>query len=198
MDIPILILAAGQSARMRGIDKLAQLVDGEHLLTRVATLARKVSPLVFVALPRVDHPRLRLIADLDVTPLIVKEASEGMSGTLRAGVAALPDCKRFMVLLADLPELTADDLQAVLDAQDAARDVLIWRGATSDGRPGHPILFDASLRPRFADLSGDGGGEGLVNPLRHLTHLVPLPGQRARLDLDTPEDWAAWRASRRE
>ncbi|PJE36025.1 nucleotidyltransferase family protein, partial [Pseudooceanicola lipolyticus] len=28
--------------------------------------------------------------------------------------------------------------------------------------------------------------------------LVPLPGQRARADLDTPEDWAAWRARHRD
>jgi hypothetical protein len=24
--------------------------------------------------------------------------------------------------------------------------------------------------------------------------VIPLPGQMATLDLDTPEDWAAWRA----
>lgn len=195
MTVPILILAAGQSARMRGTDKLAELIDGQPLLARIAATARSVSRQVFVALPDPSHPRLALIAGLDVTPLFLAESSEGLSGTLRAGVAALPISRHFMVLPADLPELTAADLQAVLAAPEAAPDALIWRGATEDGRPGHPILFDASLRPKFAEIAGDGGGESIVRPLRPQTFLVPLPGQRARLDLDTPEDWASWRAA---
>jgi CTP:molybdopterin cytidylyltransferase MocA len=198
MTVPILILAAGQSARMRGTDKLAELIDGQPLLARIAAIARSVSPDVFVALPDPDHPRRALIADLDVTPLFLAASAEGLSGTLRAGVAALPECRQFMVLPADLPELGTADLQAVLAARKAAPTALIWRGATSDAQPGHPILFDASLRPRFADLAGDTGGESIVKSLRHQTHLVALPGQRARLDLDTPEDWAAWRASQQE
>ncbi len=181
---------------MRGADKLAEIIDGIPLLTRIATAARAVSTQVFVALPGAAHPRLQLIAGLDVVPLTLPEATEGMSGTLRAGVAALPDCARFMILLADLPELDAADLRAVCCAPAFAPDALIWRGATADGKPGHPILFDASLRPLFAALSGDGGGENIVNPLRAQTYLVPLAGQRARRDLDTPEEWAAWRGSR--
>lgn len=116
MATPILILAAGQSARMRGADKLAEKVAGEPLLHRITRMARSVSPQVFVALPSADHPRRGLIAGLDVTALILPDAAEGMSGTLRAGVAALPDCRRFMVLLADLPALEAADLDLVLQA----------------------------------------------------------------------------------
>jgi molybdenum cofactor cytidylyltransferase len=195
-DTPILILAAGQSSRMRGTDKLAQQVDGTPLLTRIASLARSNSSCVFIALPNHAHPRHALIKGLDVSPLILPEAAEGMSGTLRAGVAALPICERFMVLLADLPDLTADDLATVLAAPKIAPSALIWRGATDSGKPGHPILFDASLRPRFALLHGDGGGESLVAPLHQHTYLVPLPGNRARCDLDTPEDWVAWHNAR--
>jgi molybdenum cofactor cytidylyltransferase len=195
MITPILILAAGQSARMRGADKLAEKVAGEPLLGRMTRIACSASRRVFVALPSAGHPRNALIAGLPATLLVLPDAAEGMSGTLRAGVAALPDCQRFMVLLADLPALEAADLDLVLQAPAQIPDALIWRGATADGKPGHPILFDASLRPRFADLSGDGGGESLVRPLKARTHLVHLPGNRARLDLDTPEDWAAWRAS---
>jgi molybdenum cofactor cytidylyltransferase len=197
-DTPILILAAGRSSRMRGHDKLAEVVEGEPLLTRITKAARFVSARVFVALPAAEHPRLSLISGLDVTPLILPEAAEGMSGTLRGGIAALPVSARFMVLLSDLPGLTAPDLAAVLTAPESAPDALIWRGATVDGRPGHPILFDAKLRPRFAELSGDGGGESIVNSYKDKTCLIALPDDRARLDLDTPEDWAAWRALRGE
>ncbi|MCC5975136.1 MAG: nucleotidyltransferase family protein, partial [Rubellimicrobium sp.] len=88
---------------------------------------------------------------------------------------------------------TQVDLRKVMAAADTDPDSLIWRGATEDGAPGHPILFDARLRPEFASLDGDTGGAPLLARHRDRTCLVPLPGQRARRDLDTPEDWAAWR-----
>jgi CTP:molybdopterin cytidylyltransferase MocA len=53
-------------------------------------------------------------------------------------------------------------------------------------------LFDASLRPAFADLSGDDGGASVVRPLRARTILVPFTDDRAVFDLDTPKAWAAF------
>ncbi|NDV01733.1 nucleotidyltransferase family protein [Pseudoroseicyclus tamaricis] len=191
---PILLLAAGLSSRMGGADKQAEPVEGIPLLTRLAHAACDVSSRVFVALPSPDHPRAALLGDLPVTPLALPGSAEGMGGTLRDGVAALPDCARFMVLLTDLPLIGAAEMEAVFAAADAAPDHLIWRGATPDGRPGHPILFDATLRPGFARLGGDEGGESLVRPLHARTFLLPFADDRARLDLDTPEDWAAFRA----
>lgn len=189
MDTPILILAAGQSSRMRGADKLAERIDGTPQLTRITTAACLVSPRVYVAL---TTTRQALIAHLPATPLILPGSAEGMGGTLRDGVAALPACETFMVVLADIPDLSAADLRAVMQGPAQSPESLIWRGATPDGQPGHPILFHASLRPQFAQLIGDSGGEAIVKPLRTRTWTTPLP--HARTDLDTPEDWALWRS----
>ncbi len=191
--IPILILAAGQSRRMRDADKLAEVVGGQPLLRRVASEAASVAP-TFVALHHNAAARLALIDGLAVTPLLVAEAAEGQSGTLRGAVARLPACDAFLVVLSDLPDITGQDMAAVIAARTAQPDALIWRGATPDGRAGHPILFDARLRPQFADLTGDEGGAALVKPLQDKTVLVRFDDDRARLDLDTPEAWAAYHA----
>lgn len=189
---PILILAAGQSSRMGSRDKALELAHGKPLLRYVAEQALAVSDSVFVALPQAASARLSVLDDLAITPLPTPEAAEGMGGTLRASVPKLPPCTAFMLLLSDLPDLVHADLRAVLDARDAHPDHLIWRGATADGRPGHPILFDASLRPNFRTLQGDSGGEPLVKPLKSRTYLICFSDDRARCDLDTPADWAAW------
>ncbi len=193
--IPILILAAGMSSRMRGGDKLLEIVQGVPLLRRQVQRAQATGHPVFVALASANHPRAEVIADMDATQIIVPEAAEGMSGTMRGAVAALPDGPAFMMILGDLVALETADLGALFDARIANPKHLIWRGATTQGAPGHPIIFDGSLRPEFQKLTGDGGGEALVKPLKSQTHLVPFSDDRARLDLDTPEDWAAWRAS---
>jgi len=192
---PILILAAGASSRMRGADKLLELVDGRPLLATMCERALATDRPVFVALPTMDHPRAAVLPK-GVRPLIVSQANEGMGATMRGAVALLPDCAAFMLLLGDLPEISSNDIEMIWTARDLYPDHVIWRGATTQGKPGHPIVFDASLRPKFADLRGDTGGEDLVKPLQSQTHLTRFDTDRARLDLDTPEDWAAWRARR--
>lgn len=194
--IPLLIMAAGGARRMRGTDKLLQEVGGQPLLRRQVQMAQGAGGPVYVALPPDAPARVAAIDGLGAEALIIKAASEGLSASLRGAVAMLPRCPAFLVLLGDLVALESEDLQAVIGARSSAPDNLIWRGATAEGAPGHPILFDSALRPAFAALSGDDGGAKITKTNADKTHLVPLPGQRARFDLDTPEAWAAWRAGR--
>lgn len=193
-NITILILAAGASSRMQGRDKLLEMVDGVPLLRLQVQRALATGFPVYVALSAPDHPRANIISDLDATPLIAPHAADGMGVTLRETVAQLPVCDGFLVVLADLVALETPDLQQVLSAPARHPGNLVWRGATRAGKPGHPILFDASLRPQFAAFSGDTGGAPLLKTLKAQTHLEPLPDNRALLDLDTPEDWDAWRS----
>ncbi len=182
---------------MRGRDKLLETIDGVPLLRRQAQAARAVSDCVLVALPPRPHPRYAVITDLDVVPINVPDAAEAMGASIRTAFAALPKgTDKAMLLLADLPEITPDDLRTVIATAQSHPQALIWRGATEDGKAGHPIVFDHRLFPDLTQLAGDGGGQEIVKAAGNRVHLVRLPGQRARLDLDTPEDWDAWRAGR--
>ncbi|MEL6618387.1 MAG: nucleotidyltransferase family protein [Pseudomonadota bacterium] len=193
--IPILILAAGSSSRMRGRDKLMEIVDGTPLLTRQINMALAVSNDVRVALPPRPHPRYELVDPTAARPIEVADAAEGMGASLRTLFRTLPDGTRnAMVLLADLPELQATDLQAVIDGVAVAPRALIWRGSTDNCEGGHPMIVDRALFPEFCDLTGDSGGNRIIAKHADDVHLVRL-GPRARLDLDTPEDWAAWRGA---
>ncbi|APX11285.1 nucleotidyltransferase family protein [Tateyamaria omphalii] len=194
--IPILILAAGASSRMRGTDKLLEDVDGQPLLTRQIRMAEAVSTDIRVALPPVPHPRYACLNNTNARPIPVPDAAEGMGASIRTLFATLENTNHAMLLLGDLPEITADDLRAIQDAVQNHADALIWRGATEDGRGGHPIVFAHALFSDLQNLIGDDGGRSVVASAGNRVHLVPLPGKRARRDLDTPEDWAAWRAAR--
>jgi len=180
---------------MRGTDKLMEPVEGVPLIRRQAEMARAVTRgEVIIALPPTQGPRHDALDDLDVTALPVADADEGMNASLRSAVAALPPgSNAVMIILADLPELTADDLKIVFQRVDLTSNTLIWRGATRDGQPGHPIVFAASLFDALSKLRGDSGGREIVASAKDRVALVALPGQRARRDLDTPEDWIAWR-----
>ncbi len=178
---------------MRGRDKLMEDVDGQPLLRRQTRLAQSVGP-VTVALPPAPHPRYTALTGLDITPLPIPDAAEGMGASLRRAFADLPpDTAAAMVMLADMPDLEPGDLACLAASVDLSSETLVWRAATEDDRPGHPIIFAAALFDQLKRLSGDDGGRAVVRGAGGWVQMVPLPGQRARLDLDTPEDWAAWR-----
>jgi CTP:molybdopterin cytidylyltransferase MocA len=196
MSVTILIPAAGFGRRMRGADKLLELVDGRPLLARTVARALEAADDVIVTLPALDHPRADAVAELPVRAVPVPEALEGMAASLRAGVAALEcDVSGLLITPADMPDLTSDDFRRVINAFDAAPDRLV-QATGADGTPGHPVIFPASCFDAISRLAGDEGARSVLRANKDRLVRVALAGDHALTDLDTPEAWAAWRAAR--
>ena len=77
---------------------------------------------------------------------------------------------------------------------DAEEGRAIVRAVSVDGKPGHPVLFGRRFFEDLGALTGDRGAKVVVKEHPEFVVDVPLSGKRALVDLDTPEDWAAWRA----
>jgi molybdenum cofactor cytidylyltransferase len=139
-----------------------------------------------------DRPeRAALLRDLPVRTVTVEDAAEGMGASLRAAVQDAPEGVPLIVALADMPDIAAADHEALLTAfEDQGGDTVV-RAAAEDGRPGQPVFFPGRLRARLMSLTGDTGGREILKD-EHVV-LVPLPGLRALVDLDTPDDFAQWR-----
>ena len=186
-NIAIVLLAAGQSRRM-GQDKLLrQLPSGERLLeNRIHTILAAGS-VPYVAVPN-EPQKAGLVAKTSAIPVQVSGTAQGMGDSISTAIRVLPeDIAGIMILLSDLPDVTADDLRALLTRFDGET---ILRAATEAGKPGHPVIFPARYRPQLEALSGDIGARDLLKS--EPVDLYPLPGQNAVRDLDTPEDWTVW------
>lgn len=190
--VVILIAAAGGSRRMRGGDKLMEEVGGIPLLRRQVLAALASGARVVVTLPPDRPARAKVLDGLGAEVAVLPDAAEGMAASLRHGARVAGGA--LMVLPADMPEIDTADLLAVLAAHAAAPDAIL-RGASGE-TAGHPVLFPADLRADLAQLAGDEGARSVLARHRDRVQRVPLPGRHALTDLDTPEDWAAWRATR--
>lgn len=199
--IPVLLLAAGLSRRMGGRDKLMEEVDGVPLILRQARLVTEVPGPHLVALPGPDHPRTALLEQEGPEGLErvwVPDASLGLSRTLRTGIKALPEeATDVLVMLADLPEIEEEDLRALLHSRRVRPEADVWQAVTEDGLPGHPLILSARLFEKIATLEGDKGANEIIRAAHEADRVEPVPlhGQRALTDLDTPEDWENWRAA---
>ena len=92
-----------------------------------------------------------------------------------------------------MPGFTTAALSGLITAF-LADPSLILRGGTADGAPGHPAIFPRDLWPALGAVTGDEGGRSVIQSNTGRVRVIALPGPMAILDLDTPEDWAAWRA----
>jgi CTP:molybdopterin cytidylyltransferase MocA len=194
MTVTILIPAAGFGRRMLGADKLLEPVDGLPLLARTARRACAASPSVLVALPSTDHPRAASLDGMAVRLVEVPDNDTGMAASLRRGAAEVPNEHAVMILPGDMPELTTDDLTAMIKAHEGSPDQIL-QATSASGTPGHPVIFPAELVPAFARLSGDEGARSILKANRDRLRQVALPDNHAVTDLDTPEAWANWRAA---
>ncbi|MGJ8583132.1 MAG: nucleotidyltransferase family protein [Marinosulfonomonas sp.] len=194
-EIEILVLAAGASRRMLGRDKLLEPVgEDTPLLAHVVGQACNTGYPVNATLPLAQPARNAAISGFDLRLIDVPDADTGMSASLRAFAAIAAQHTAVLVVLADMPALTTDDMNAIIDAYRATGGDKIIRATDASGRPGHPVIFPPRLVGRFAELTGDAGARSLMRD--EDIHLVALPGRHATTDLDTPEDWAKWRATR--
>ena len=134
------------------------------------------------ALEGLGHERLRVV--------VAPDADEGMAASLRAGAenAFQRGADALMIMLADMPELETGDLRVMMRAWDGKS---VTRAGDDEGQPGHPVIFPARLFPALMALRGDQGARAVLAAEEVIC--VPLPGTRATTDLDTPQDWAAWR-----
>jgi molybdenum cofactor cytidylyltransferase len=191
----ILILAAGSASRMRGADKLTELIDGTPQLARITLAALATGCPVTVALPPDRPARAAALSGLPVAKVTVTDPQRGMAESLKQGLRALPADAALMLLLADLPEIDAADLRHMVQSW-VQTPTAILRATAADGTPGHPVCFPSDLRTELDRLAGDDGARAVLMRHKDRVRAVALPGRHAITDLDTPEDWAAWRAAR--
>jgi len=196
--VEVLLLGAGGSRRMRGRDKLLEIVDGEPLLRRTAraALEAQVDRLHAVMQPE-NEARDAALEGLDVHRTISPEWQEGMAASIRAGMAALSDdCDAVIIALGDMPEVGAAHLDRLVAAFDPNEAREICRAVAANGTPGLPVLFGRRFFETLANLRGDRGARDVVKEASEFLVDVPTEGQGAVIDLDTPEAWDAWRNAR--
>jgi molybdenum cofactor cytidylyltransferase len=181
----LVLLAAGQSVRFGGADKLAADFLGRPLGLHVVTALEDIPFLSRVAITgrtQVDFAAhgYRIIAN--------PAPENGLSGSVQLAATAAQNAGADAVLiaLADMPRVTGEHIRRLLDAANVPTDVV----ASSDGAtPSPPALFGAACFAALAACNGDEGARALVRAGRHM---IAGPGEL--VDIDTPADLEALRA----
>ncbi|MEM8840509.1 MAG: molybdopterin-binding/glycosyltransferase family 2 protein [Pseudomonadota bacterium] len=191
--IAAIILAAGESRRMAGRDKLLEPVGPAPLLRHVTDEAQDSGADQVIVVLREDDPRQTILSGTRAKIVTNPRAGEGMGTSIAAAVRALDgSIDGVLIMMGDMPEITARDLDRLIAAFDPGEGRAIIRATAADGRPGHPVLFGRRFFEPLSALEGDQGAKAVVREHGEFVTDLALHGDAALIDLDTPEAWAIW------
>jgi CTP:molybdopterin cytidylyltransferase MocA len=167
--------------------------EGQPLVVRAAEAALASAAWPVVVVLGANAGAIRPV--LARMPVLIAENSawaEGMAASIRAGITTLQQFSRaldgVLIALCDQPAFTADVIRRLVAAQQATGRGIA--AAHYEGRNAAPVLFRREHFPALAALTGEEGARHLLNGHPAGVAEVALP--ELALDLDTPQDYAAF------
>jgi molybdenum cofactor cytidylyltransferase len=193
--VAAIVLAAGRSTRMGAINKLIAEIGGKPLVRIAAeqALASRAGPVIVVT----GHERERVegaLAGLPVRFVHNPGYAEGLGTSLKAGIAAIPaDSDGAIVCLGDMPQVDHQLIDKLLASFDPERGALVVV-PTFDGRRGNPVVWSRRFFNDLMSIQGDIGARHLIGSYAEAVAEVPVAGEAALTDIDTPESFSAVKA----
>ena len=192
--IACLILAAGRSTRM-GSNKLVASLGDKPIVRHVAEAARASQCRHIAAVTGNEADRVgAAFTGLDIAVLHNPDFAQGLSTSLKRGLAALPtDIDGVIVALGDMPEVTSRHLDRLIAAFSPAdnRSIIV---PTRAGKRGNPVLWGRAFFDEMATVTGDTGAKHLLGQYADQVAEIETDSDAVLADIDTPEALAALRA----
>jgi molybdenum cofactor cytidylyltransferase len=186
--VAAIVLAAGRSTRMGGPNKLLAELSGKKLV-RIATeqaLASKASEVIVVTGHQAELVE-QALAGLKVKLVRNPDFAGGLASSVKAGIAAVAkDADGAVICLGDMPLIDAHLIDRLVEAFDPDRGNLIVV-PVAEGRRGNPVLWSRRFFSELLTLDGDIGARHLIAKHAEAVAEVPVDGESAFLDIDTPQ-----------
>jgi len=190
----IILLAAGQSTRMGGPNKLLLPFWGVTVLehTLIQLLAADIGPVVVVT----GHQRETVLPHLEAYPVqevFNPDFRNGMTSSIQTGIRAV-EGQGYMICLSDMPTIPAVGYQLLNDQflerlQTDERAIVLPRFGTAKG---NPVVFSAAYREDILQHPEPEGCRGIVQANQAHVWWVDLPDEGVVRDVDTPEDYQSF------
>jgi molybdenum cofactor cytidylyltransferase len=190
--VAAVVLAAGRSTRMGAVNKMLAEIGGKPLVRIAAeqAIASRAKPVIVVT----GHERDEVEATLKGLPLRLVHNSDflqGLGSSVKAGIAAVPeDADAAVICLGDMPQVDAALIDRLISAFDPDRGALVVVPSI-DGRRGNPVVWSRRFFHDLMSIQGDIGARHLIGNYAEAVVEVPVAGEAALTDVDTPESLSA-------
>ena len=186
-----MILAAGTSSRAGTVNKLLYPYKGKPLVLHVVhTLAASRVDSVLIVSGHDAQKVEELIADDPLGSLFNENYQQGIGSSLALGISSLYRHDAVIVCLGDMPHVTPNVINALIDALIDTKNQRIEKSffiPTYGGKRGNPVLIKRNQFDALLKLEGDSGARELINRSAQQVHEVAVQCKGVLEDFDTLE-----------
>ena len=188
--IKAILLAAGQSKRLKSENKLIKLYKKKPLINHsLNALHKSKVNKVIVVLGHQKKDLQKIIKKNNKNIFTYnKEYKKGMASSIKVGLTKVnKKDKGFIIVQSDMPFIKSSDINKIYNSIKSKKylvHVLKYRN-----RVGNPIGFDISIMKKFKKIKGDVGAKFMVKRLKKETRFIKINNLKSFKDFDKVSDF---------
>ena len=159
--ISAILLAAGQSKRMGGQNKLTKEIQDSPLIKHSVKniLASSIDELIVILGHQKEIIEKLIDKNEKVKFIFNKDFESGMASSIKTGLNNLSvKTEAFFICLGDMPMVNHDIYNQLIKSKDN-KEIIV---PNYKGQQGNPVLFDKSMKEKIMNIAGDAGAKQIL------------------------------------
>ena len=188
--IKTILLAAGQSRRLKSENKLIKLYKKKPLINySLKTLHKSKVDKVVIVLGHQKNELKKIIKKNKKNIFIFnKDYRKGMASSIKAGLKKVSKSdKGFIIVQSDMPFIKLSEINKIYNSIKSQK-FLVY-ALRYKNRVGNPIGFDISVVKKFKRIKGDVGAKFMVKRLKNETKFIKIGNLKSFKDFDKASDF---------
>ena len=188
--IKAILLAAGQSKRLKSENKLIKLYKKKPLINHSLNALHKSKVNKVIVVLGHQKKELQKIIKKNNKNIFTynKEYKKGMASSIKAGLRKLnKKDKGFIIVQSDMPFIKSSDINKIYNSIKSKKYLI--HALKYRNRIGNPIGFDISIIKKFKRIKGDVGAKFMVKRLKKETKFIRINNLKSFKDFDKVSDF---------
>ena len=188
--IKAILLAAGQSKRMKSENKLIKLYKNKPLINYSLNVLKKSKVNKIIIVLGHQHKELKKIIKRNKKIIFTynKNYKRGMASSIKTGLKKISkNDKGFIVAQSDMPFVKQSDINKICRSINSKK--FLVHALKYKTRVGNPIGFDSSLIKKFKNIKGQFGAKFMVKRLKNRTNFIKTKSIKSFKDFDKASDF---------
>ena len=188
--IKAILLAAGQSKRMKSENKLIKLYKNKPLINYSLNVLKKSKVNKIIIVLGHQHKEVKKIIKKNKKIIFTynKNYKKGMSSSIKIGLKKISkNDKGFIIAQSDMPFVKQSDINKICRSINSKK--FLVHALKYKNRVGNPIGFDSSLIKKFKNIKGQFGAKFMVKRLKNRTNFIKTMSIKSFKDFDKASDF---------
>ena len=188
--IKAILLAAGQSKRMKSENKLIKLYKNKPLINYSLNVLKKSKVNKIIIVLGHQHKEVKKIIKKNKKIIFTynKNYKRGMASSIKTGLKKISkNDKGFIVAQSDMPFVKQSDINKICRSINSKK--FLVHALKYKTRVGNPIGFDSSLIKKLKNIKGKFGAKYMVKRLKNRTNFIKTMSIKSFKDFDKTSDF---------